>query len=61
FAEVEAIVTLAKIVGRYKITIKEELQYANETFEQRRARILHLHCFITTTPTRIPVTFTRRK
>ncbi|KAG8773179.1 hypothetical protein FRC15_002220 [Serendipita sp. 397] len=61
FAEIEAIVALAKIVGRYKITVKEEPQYANETFEQRRARILHLRCFITSTPTRIPVTLTRRK
>jgi hypothetical protein len=34
---------------RYKISIKEELQFATETFEQRRARVLSARGGITVT------------
>lgn len=40
FAELESIVALAMFVSRYKIEIKEEPQFAGETFEQRKERIL---------------------
>ena len=40
FAEIEAIATLTTLVAKYKIEVKEEPQFANETFEQRKARVL---------------------
>ena len=40
FAETEIIAALAVLVSQYKITIKEEPQFASETFEERKSRIL---------------------
>ena len=40
FAETEATAVLAMLVSHYKITIKEEPQFVNETFEERKSRIL---------------------
>ncbi|PPQ79020.1 hypothetical protein CVT25_002329 [Psilocybe cyanescens] len=40
FFETEAIATIAMLVSRYKITIKEEPKYAGETFEQRKTRVM---------------------
>ena len=40
FAETEATAVLAMLVSHYKITIKEEPQFASETFEKRKSRIL---------------------
>jgi hypothetical protein len=40
FAETEGIVILTMLVMRYKIQVKEEPQFAGETFEQRKARVL---------------------
>lgn len=40
FAETEAVAVLSILVSQFKITIKEELQFAAETFEQRKTRIL---------------------
>ena len=34
------IAILTMLVSRYKITVKEEAQFAHETFEERKARIL---------------------
>ncbi|KAG8828981.1 hypothetical protein FRC18_009661, partial [Serendipita sp. 400] len=60
FAEVEAIIVLCKIVANYRIDILEEARFAGETFEQRKARVLSCTDLITTTPERVPITFTRR-
>ena len=40
FFEVEAVAILTVLIMRYKVEVKEEPQFASETFEQRKARIL---------------------
>lgn len=40
FSETEAVAALTMLVSHYKITIKEEPQFAGETFEQRKTRVL---------------------
>lgn len=40
FAELETIVAIAMLVKKYKITVKEEPEFAGETFEQKKARVL---------------------
>jgi hypothetical protein len=40
FFETEGIAILTMLLSRYKITIKEEPQFAGETFEEKKARIL---------------------
>jgi hypothetical protein len=39
FFETEGIAIMTMLVSRYKIEVKEEPEYASETFEQRYARI----------------------
>lgn len=60
FAETEALACLTMLVSRYKVTVKEEPRYTNETFEQRKERLLKTEPVITLTPVRVPLTFTRR-
>ncbi|KAJ2916798.1 hypothetical protein MD484_g3665, partial [Candolleomyces efflorescens] len=60
FSESEGVAALAMLVSKYKITVKEEPQFAHETFEQRRERILDCRPGITVTPIRVPLVFTRR-
>ncbi|KAF9048947.1 614/534 cytochrome P450 [Panaeolus papilionaceus] len=60
FSEIEAVVVLTSFVSKYKITIKEEPQFANETFEQRKARVLSSDTGLSLTPLRVPLVFTRR-
>ena len=40
FAETEAVAVLSILVSQFKFAIKEEPQFAAETFEQRKTRIL---------------------
>ena len=40
FAETESTAVLAMLVSQYKIKIKDEPQFAGETFEERKSRIL---------------------
>lgn len=40
FSETEAIAIITMLVSKYRISIKEEARYANETFEERKTRIL---------------------
>ena len=49
FSETESVVALSMFILRYRITIKEEAKYANETFEQRKARVLKGHPGVTMT------------
>jgi len=60
FFETEAIATLTMIVSQYKISIKKEPQFSGETFEQRKTRVLKCWNGLTLTPSRVPLTFTRR-
>jgi hypothetical protein len=62
FAEIEGLTAIALIVLHYRIEVLEEPQFAHETFEQRKERVLKAFDGpITLTPTRIPLQFTRRK
>jgi len=60
FAETEATAILAVLIARYKIEVKEEPQFAAETFEQRKERVLESRAGITLTPVRVPLVFKRR-
>ncbi|KAJ3514323.1 hypothetical protein NLJ89_g2441 [Agrocybe chaxingu] len=60
FFETEGIAILTMLVSRYKITVKEEPQFAGETFEERKARVLANRAGLTVTPLRVPLVFTRR-
>ncbi|KAH9962838.1 cytochrome P450 [Russula dissimulans] len=63
FFETQAIAVMAMLVSRYKIEIKEEPEFAGETFEERYARITASKQGLTTTqvtPLRVPLVFKRR-
>ncbi|KAF8811212.1 cytochrome P450 [Phlegmacium glaucopus] len=60
FAETEGTASLTMLISQFKITIKEEPQFAAETFEQRKTRVLSARPGLTLTPVRVPLVFTRR-
>jgi hypothetical protein len=49
FFETEGIAIMTMLVSRYKIEVKEEAEFAGETFEERYARITAYHQRSTTT------------
>jgi hypothetical protein len=49
FFETEGIAILTMLVSQYKISVKEEPQFAHETFEERKERILAYRLGITLT------------
>ena len=49
FFETEGIAILTILISKYKITVKEEPQFAGETFEQKKARLLKSRAGITLT------------
>lgn len=49
FAELENLVFLSMLTSKYKIDVKSEPQFAHETFDQRRERVLQYFVGITTT------------
>ncbi|KAH9998646.1 cytochrome P450, partial [Russula vinacea] len=57
FAETEGLAIMAMLVSRYKIEVKEEPQFAGETFEERYARITAFDEAMTTGPVRVPLVF----
>ena len=52
---------LSIIVLHYKITVLEEPQYALETAEERKARVLQRHRPFLVKPVRVPLVFTPRE
>ncbi|EIN08462.1 cytochrome P450 [Punctularia strigosozonata HHB-11173 SS5] len=60
FFETEGIAILSMMISRYRIEIKEEPQFAHETFEERKARVLASKPGLTMTPIRMPLVFKRR-
>ncbi|KLO13107.1 cytochrome P450 [Schizopora paradoxa] len=60
FSETESIAILAVILSRYKVEVKQEPQFAGETFEERKARLLSSKQGLTLTPTRVPLVFKKR-
>jgi hypothetical protein len=49
FFETEGIAVMTMLVSRYKIEVKEEPEFAGETFEERYARITAFDQGLTTT------------
>ncbi|RDB24803.1 hypothetical protein Hypma_007792 [Hypsizygus marmoreus] len=60
FFETEGIAILTMLVSRYKIEIKEEPEFARETFEQKKSRVLNARAGLTVTPIRVPLVFKLR-
>jgi hypothetical protein len=49
FFETEGIAILTILISQYKIEVKEEPQFANESFDERKARVLKSKPGLTTT------------
>lgn len=49
FFETEGIAILTTLVSQYKVSVKEEPQFAHETFEERKVRIIAARQGLTTT------------
>ena len=49
FSETESLAILSVLLARYRVEVKEEPQFAGETFEQRRERLLKVKAGITST------------
>jgi hypothetical protein len=49
FFETEGIAILTMLVSRYKIEVKDEPQFAHETFEEKKARVLATRAGLTLT------------
>ncbi|KAI0349208.1 cytochrome P450 [Trametes cingulata] len=60
FSETESIAVLTLIISRYRVEVKEEPQFAGETFEQRKARLTKSKLSVTLFPERAPLVFKRR-
>lgn len=60
FFETEGIAILTMLISKYKIEVKEEPQFAAESFEQRRERLLANRPGLTLTPIRVPLVFKKR-
>ncbi|KAG7093387.1 hypothetical protein E1B28_007068 [Marasmius oreades] len=60
FFETEGIASLTMLISRYKVSFKEEPQFAGETMEEKRARVFKSKSGITLSPIRMPLVFTRR-
>ncbi|KAI0288358.1 cytochrome P450 [Russula brevipes] len=60
FFETEGIAVMVMLVSKYRIKIKDEPEFAGETFEERYARVTASSELLTTIPLRVPLVFTRR-
>lgn len=49
FAELESVAAITMLLQHYKITVKEEPQFADETFEQKKERVMKAKPGITLT------------
>jgi hypothetical protein len=61
FSEIEQIAILSVIVLHYKITVLDEPQYAHETAEERKRRVLATQSLLVVKPVRTPMVFTPRE
>jgi cytochrome P450 len=60
FSETEGVAVLTMLVQKYIIEVKEEPQFAAETFAERRTRVLAPKLGLTLTPEHVPLVFKRR-
>jgi hypothetical protein len=61
FSEIEQIAVLSIIILQYKITVLDEPQYAHETAEERKKRVLAQQTQFVIKPVRTPMEFTPRE
>jgi hypothetical protein len=61
FSEIEQIAALSVIILHYKITVLDEPQYAHETAEERKRRVLAARMAVVIKPVRTPIVFTPRE
>ena len=61
FSEIEQIAVLSVIVLHYKITVIDEPQYALETVQERKTRVLQRCRPFLVKPVRVPLVFTPRE
>jgi len=61
FAEIEQVAVLAFIILHYRIDVLDEPQYAHETAEERKTRVLTPQIDFVVKPLRIPVMFVPRE
>ena len=61
FAEIELIAALSVIILQYKITVLDEPQFAHETAENRKTRVLAPQVPVLLGPVRTPLLFTPRE
>ncbi|KAJ8592967.1 cytochrome P450 [Rhizopogon salebrosus TDB-379] len=60
FSETEGAAVLTLLISQYAVSIKDEPQFAGESHEQRRTRVLDASSTLTLAPTRLPLVFRRR-
>ena len=61
FSEIEQIAVLSVVILHYTITVLDEPQYALETAQERKARVLQRHKQLLVKPVRVPLVFTPRE
>jgi len=61
FSEIEQIAVLSVIILHYKITVLDEPQYAHETAQERKMRVLASQTRFVIKPVRTPMVFTPRE
>ena len=61
FSEIEQIAVLSVIILHYKITVLDEPQFAHETAEERKMRVLMPQVRFVLKPSRTPMVFTPRE
>lgn len=61
FSEIEQIAVLSVIILHYRITVLDEPQYAHETTEERKMRVMTAETKFVIKPKRTPVVFTPRE
>jgi len=61
FSEIEQIAVLSAIILHYRITVLDEPQFAHETAEERKIRVLAPQIRFVVKPVRNPIMFTPRE
>jgi cytochrome P450 len=60
FSETEGAAVLTILISQFIVSIKDEPQFASETYEQRKARVLDARAMLTLAPIHLPLVFRRR-
>ncbi|EPS98786.1 hypothetical protein FOMPIDRAFT_1037349 [Fomitopsis schrenkii] len=60
FAEAQGVAILTYMIKHFRVEVLEEPQYAGETFDQRRKRLLRCRTALTLYPIKAPLVFKRR-